>query len=150
MLICSRGRCSRKIDNKQYRQGKTLDGIVCLRYNSFMIEKRVRIGHLYDYYGPLLTDRQQKCLELHYLQDLSLGEIAGEMGVSRQAINDILRRTEEMLEEYETCLGLVRENATQTQLLQNVDALLESMLQQKSFDPRKLEQARELLEKILK
>ena len=58
-----------------------------------MIEKMLRIGRLYDCYGALLTENQQKCLELHYLQDLSLGEIAAELSVSRQAVNDMLRLT---------------------------------------------------------
>ena len=66
-----------------------------------MFEMMVRIGRLYDHYGTLLTERQQKCLELHFLQDWSLGEIAADLGVSRQAVNDILRRSEETLEEYE-------------------------------------------------
>lgn len=119
-------------------------------YNRCMIEKRVRIGYLYDYYGALLTDRQRKCLELHFLQDLSLGEIAGEMGVSRQAINDILRRTEEMLEEYETRLALLREASIRSQQLENVIELIDGMLQQKHFDSAGLMQARSIVEKILK
>ena len=39
---------------------------------------------LYDYYGDLLTDRQRECFEMRYYQDLSLGEIAAELGISRQ------------------------------------------------------------------
>ena len=39
---------------------------------------------LFDYYGDLLTDRQRACLDMRYNQDLSLGEIAQELGVSRQ------------------------------------------------------------------
>ena len=39
---------------------------------------------LYDYYGNLLTERQRECFELRYYQDLSLGEIGEELGISRQ------------------------------------------------------------------
>ena len=42
---------------------------------------------LYDYYGDLLTQRQRECFELRYNQDLSLGEIAETLGVSRQAVS---------------------------------------------------------------
>ena len=42
---------------------------------------------LYDYYGGLLTGKQRQCFDLRYNQDLSLGEIAQVMGVSRQAVN---------------------------------------------------------------
>ena len=38
---------------------------------------------LFDYYGDLLTDRQKECFELRYYQDLSLGEIGEELGISR-------------------------------------------------------------------
>ena len=41
---------------------------------------------LYDYYGALLTDRQKECFELRYNQDLSLGEIGQELGISRQGV----------------------------------------------------------------
>ena len=41
---------------------------------------------LYDYYGGLLTGKQRQCFDLRYNQDLSLGEIAQVMGVSRQAV----------------------------------------------------------------
>ena len=42
---------------------------------------------LYDYYGGLLTGKQRQCFDLRYNQDLSLGEIAQVMGVSRQAVS---------------------------------------------------------------
>lgn len=45
-------------------------------------------------------------MQLYYLEDLSLGEIAGEYGVSRQAVYDNVRRTEAMLEDYEMKLNL--------------------------------------------
>ena len=47
---------------------------------------------LYDYYGDLLTDRQKECFELRYNQDLSLGEIGNELGISRQGVFDNLNR----------------------------------------------------------
>ena len=52
---------------------------------------------LYDYYGALLTKRQRECFELRYDQDLSLGEIGEELGISRQGVFDNLSRTEALL-----------------------------------------------------
>ena len=52
---------------------------------------------LFDYYGDLLTERQKMCFDLHYNQDLSLGEIARELSISRQAVYDNLSRTEALL-----------------------------------------------------
>ena len=63
---------------------------------------------LYDYYGDLLTERQKECFELRYNQDLSLGEIGQELGISRQAAFDNLSRTEALLKHMEEKTGCVR------------------------------------------
>ena len=63
---------------------------------------------LYDYYGDLLTERQKECFELRYNQDLSLGEIGQELGISRQGVHDNLTRTEALLINMEQKTGCVR------------------------------------------
>ena len=60
---------------------------------------------LYDYYGDLLTDRQKECFELRYYQDLSLGEIGEELGISRQGVHDNLSRAEALLRNIEAKTG---------------------------------------------
>ena len=62
---------------------------------------------LYDYYGDLLTERQKECFELRYNQDLSLGEIGQELGISRQGVFDNLSRTEALLKNMERKTGCV-------------------------------------------
>ena len=62
---------------------------------------------LYDFYGELLTKRQQEIFEHVKFEDLSLSEAAEEYGISRQGIHDLLRRSEETLQAYEDKLGLV-------------------------------------------
>ncbi|WP_391208610.1 putative DNA-binding protein [Psychrobacillus sp. L4] len=71
-----------------------------------MIEKTTRMNFLFDFYQALLTDKQRSYMQLYYLDDLSLGEIAEEYDISRQAVYDNIRRTEAMLEEYEEKLSL--------------------------------------------
>ena len=63
---------------------------------------------LLDYYGGMLTDKQRDCFDMRYNQDLSLGEIAETMGVSRQAVNDNLSRTEVLLRRMEENIGCVK------------------------------------------
>ena len=63
---------------------------------------------LFDYYGDLLTQRQRECFELRYDQDLSLGEIGQELGISRQGVHDNLSRTEALLQNMEAKTGCVR------------------------------------------
>ena len=72
-----------------------------------MIEKTTRMNFLFDFYQALLTDKQRSYMQLYYLDDLSLGEIAEEYNISRQAVYDNIRRTEAMLEEYEEKLNLL-------------------------------------------
>lgn len=71
------------------------------------MEKVAWIALLLDFYGQLLTERQQKFLDLYYGDDLSLGEIAEFFNVSRQAVYDTLKRAENLLFEYEDKLKLV-------------------------------------------
>ena len=63
---------------------------------------------LLDYYGGMLTDKQRDCFDMRYNQDLSLGEIAESLGVSRQAVNDNLTRTEAALRRMEENIGCVK------------------------------------------
>lgn len=63
---------------------------------------------LYDYYGDLLTDRQKECFEMRYHQDMSLGEIGEELGITRQGVHDNLSRAEQLLRNMEEKTGCVR------------------------------------------
>lgn len=71
-----------------------------------MLEKTVRINYLYDFYQVLLTPKQRQYMNLYFLKDYSLGEIAEDAHVSRQAVYDNIKRTEAMLESYEETLHL--------------------------------------------
>lgn len=62
---------------------------------------------LFDYYGDLLTERQRMCFDLRHNQDLSLGEIAEELSVSRQGVHDNLSRAEALLRNMEEKTGCV-------------------------------------------
>lgn len=74
---------------------------------AFEMEKIVEQGLLYDFYGELLTAHQRQIYEGVVYNDLSLGEIAQEEGISRQAVHDIVRRCDKTLKEYESKLRLV-------------------------------------------
>ena len=72
-----------------------------------MIEKKFRLGNLFDFYGELLTDKQRDILELYLLDDYSFGEISDNHSISRQAVYDTVKRSEKILEDYEAKLGLM-------------------------------------------
>jgi uncharacterized protein len=75
-----------------------------------MIDKVTRVVNLYDLYGVLLTERQREMMELYFFDDWSLAEVAENLGVSRQAVHDNIRRAEEQLESYEHALSLLKSN----------------------------------------
>lgn len=77
---------------------------------------------LYDFYGVLLTDKQREYMELYYREDYSLGEIADLSNVSRQAIYDNIKRTEQLMEGYETKLGLYGKFVKRQELLTRLEA----------------------------
>ncbi|MFZ5827980.1 MAG: YlxM family DNA-binding protein [Bacillota bacterium] len=82
------------------------------------------VALLYDFYGPLLTVRQQELIEAYYLEDLSLAEIAENDGVSRQAVHDLIKRSEAALHEYEERLGFLREYQQRQERLGRLEAAL--------------------------
>ena len=73
-----------------------------------MLEESLEISVLFDFYGPLLTERQQTFVDLYFNENLSLSEIADEFGVTRQAVSDGIRKSEKALHRYEEKLGLVQ------------------------------------------
>ncbi len=78
---------------------------------------------LLDYYGGLLTDKQRDCFDMRYNQDLSLGEIGEILGVSRQAVNDNLTRTEAQLRKMEERLGCISRDRRNHRTLEKIQAM---------------------------
>lgn len=71
------------------------------------MDEKLRQTYLFDFYGELLNDRQRQIYEDFTMNDLSLGEIAGEEGISRQGVADMVRRCQKKLEGFESKLHLV-------------------------------------------
>lgn len=92
-----------------------------------MLEKTTRINFLYDFYQSLLTDKQRNYMEMYYLEDLSLGEIAETFEVSRQAVYDNIHRTEKMLEDYEAKLELFRKFVTRRQIIEQLEKDMDNL-----------------------
>lgn len=100
--------------------------------------KTMRMNYLFDFYQGLLTEKQRNYLELYYLQDYALSEIAETFHVSRQAVYDNIKRTDELLEEYETKLQLFNKFKERQSIIDELKRL--------SGDNQELKQAIERLE----
>ena len=71
-----------------------------------MFEKNLNMGYLLDFYGDLLSERKRAVMDMYYNEDLSLAEIAAEIGISRQGVHDLIKKSEEELQTYENKLCL--------------------------------------------
>lgn len=71
-----------------------------------MFEKNLNIAYLLDFYGDILSERKKTVLDGYYNRDLSLAEIAEELGISRQGVRELIKKAENELCFYEEKLGL--------------------------------------------
>ena len=78
---------------------------------------------LFDFYGELLTEHQRSIYEDAVYNDLSLGEIAAERGISRQGVHDLLKRCDRILQEYESKLHLVERFARAKKAVERIEQL---------------------------
>ena len=98
-----------------------------------MFEKNLNLGYLLDFYGELLPERKRSVMDMYYNEDFSLAEIAGERGISRQGVRDIIKKSEDELLFYEEKLGLakklkqVEETASQLQKMAGEYSLPEQL-----------------------
>lgn len=94
-----------------------------------MMAKDLKMGILLDFYGGLLTEKQSLALDCYYNQDLSLAEIAEEMGISRQGVMAFLRQGEKHLRTFEEKLGLASKFGEISAGLERMREIIEQMPQ---------------------
>ena len=70
--------------------------------------KNLEISFLLDFYGDILTPKQKETIEYYYNDDLSLGEIASNQGITRQGVRDTIKRAEMLMYDMEERLGLAQ------------------------------------------
>lgn len=111
------------------------------------MEHFVWVYQLYDFYGQLLTAKQRQAVEWYFGHDLSLAEIADELGTSRQAVHDLLRRSEQAFQAYEEKLGLAKRYEAEQKYFAELEDLLRQL--EDNTDPR-WQQVFELLAEVRK
>ena len=93
-----------------------------------MFDKIAEISLLYDFYGKLLTTRQQEAMRLYHEENLSLAEIAEEFSISRQGVHDAIKNAEKALNEYEEKLGLVEKFSKTLAVIDSIDDKIDKMI----------------------
>lgn len=93
-----------------------------------MEDKTLQMTMLLDFYGELLTPKQRETVALRYNDDLSLAEIAEDMGITRQGARDLLVRAEATLTETEAKTGIVRRFTERRAVLERMSEQLEQLV----------------------
>ena len=91
-----------------------------------MFEKNLEMSFLLDFYGDVLSERRRAVMTMYYNEDLSLAEIADEIGISRQGVRDLIKKSEEELTLFEEKLGLAKKFARVKALADELEDLLQT------------------------
>ena len=83
---------------------------------------------LYDFYGQLLSKRQNQVMKLYHEENLSLSEIASEFDISRQGVHDALKNAERSLAEYESKLGLIAKFRQSREAVDEIDEIIDGII----------------------
>ena len=95
-----------------------------------MFDKMIEISMLFDFYGQLLTAKQQEILRIYHEDNYSLSEIAEEFGISRQGVHDAVKKAEKALREYEGKLGLVEKFMETEEAVAAIDSQLDELIRE--------------------
>lgn len=116
-----------------------------------MIDKIAEVSLLYDFYGQLLTKRQQDVMQLYHEENLSLSEIAQEFSISRQGVHDAVKNAEKSLYEYEEKLGLVKKFAKTKEMILQIDQKLDHIIEENKNNQElndKLQDIKEIIDQL--
>lgn len=109
------------------------------------MEKKVEKNLLYDFYSGMLTKHQQTILGLYYNLDISLSEIAAQLGMSRQAVYDAVKTGEKLLEELEEKLGCMKRYLLAISSIEKCEKIIDKI---ESENKAELEQIKKELKKL--
>jgi predicted DNA-binding protein YlxM (UPF0122 family) len=97
------------------------------------IERVEYASMLYDFYGSLLNESQNEVMALYHEDNLSLSEIAEELGQTRQAVHYTLRKAEKALKSYEDKLKLLASYKESRELASKAYSIIDSADMEKPY-----------------
>ncbi|MCR5624098.1 MAG: hypothetical protein K6G11_02530 [Lachnospiraceae bacterium] len=100
--------------------------------NNDILEKRIYLSILYDFYGPLLKDEYKEIFELYVMEDYGISEIAKLKDKSRQAVFETIKRVSVKLEKYEEKLCLYKRFEEEKQVIRDIKSRIQNVFREDS------------------
>ncbi len=113
-----------------------------------MLDSITEISILYDFYGVLLPPKQREIFRLYYEDNLSLGEIAEEYGLTRQGIHETVKRGEKKLRDFEVKLRQIRKFETEEEIIEKLQENIDQMINERKEDPELTAALQQIKEKL--
>ena len=107
-----------------------------------MFEKNMRIVYLLDFYAELLDEHTRGVMRAYFEDDLSLAEVAEDIGISRQGIRHLIKKGEDQLEFYESKLGLASRDEELSSVCESLRRIGNKLSKSENFSA----EAKELLD----
>lgn len=111
------------------------------------IDDIARTSLLFDFYGELLTKRQQDVMRMYHEENLTLSEIGHEFGISRQGVHNTLKSASNILDSYENKLKLVSKLMSSHKVITEISSIIDEVLSgtEDRFVMGKLKQIKETI-----
>ena len=94
------------------------------------MDKTIYLSNLFDYYGELLTEKQQSYFKDYYFKNLTLSEISENENVSRNAVHKQIKDAENKLNHYETILKQYQNSLKIKQIIKNLDKKIKNKIEE--------------------
>ena len=124
--------------------GNSKEKAIKIEISPSILEKLQIYGQLHDFYGQLLTDRQNMCFTMHYLEDLTMAEVGDALGITPQAVADQIKRTIKIMQKYEKKLGLIKNWHQQQEKVKDINLVLDGLIE----TGHPLQKIKEMLEEL--
>ena len=102
---------------------------------------------LFDFYGALLTEKQQEVFAMHNAEDCSFAEIGEALDITPQAVADLIKRAQGKMQRFEEMLGMVEKLHSQREIMHKISAIFDKFDRLDEND--ELESLRSLIESLL-
>ena len=93
-----------------------------------MFQKNLRLAYLLDFYREILDEHTRSIMCAYYEDDLSLAEIAEDVGISRQGVRHVIKKAEDEIEFLESKLHIAEQFEKTTSAMEDLHTVAEALM----------------------